>query len=505
MAELSASDNALLWKAGRLRHLLHAGQRIAYDKIMAWEKSCADARETETRIEGLYPRVFYIDSARRFGKDYMSVLMCIEKAIRRPKSVYSYGTAFQKDISSIVIPLIEKICETCPQQFKPVYRAAHQNAESGYYFPNGSIIKLIGIERNPDATLRGRFSDGIFLSEAAFIDRLDYILRSVISPMFQKRPWANVIINSTPPIDPGHEIDSLVLGDCVNRGAYHQATIYDNAMLSPYEIEDAFRDAGGKDSPTAQRELLCKRVRIADHVVIPEFDSERHVRAFDLPKYGFGYTIVDPGIRDLCGVVELVNDFERGKLLVVSDWAKSGANTIEVAGAVKRCEAEAFNGLKAWNGSKFIENPYQRFSDTDARIILDLTTQYGLKIGPVDKDGADAALHALRTAFLQDMIEVHPRCKATIAHLTNAVWNKQRTSYERSPTHGHYDLVDCLKYGWRHVSRHQNPNPPKGFSLLQAGSPDNIFYCDEHLKSKRSVVDAMNAVLPKGWRVRGRK
>lgn len=502
---ISASDNALLWRSGRLRHLLHAGQRTAYDKITAWETACSEARRTETQLAGLYPRVFYLDCSRRFGKDFLSVVLCIEKAIRRPKSVYSYGTAFQKDISSIVIPLIEKICETCPQQYKPVYRSSHQNAESGYYFPNGSIIKLIGIERNPDATLRGRFSDGIFLSEAAFIDRLDYILRSVISPMFLGRPWANVLINSTPPIDPGHDIDALVLGDAVNRGAYHQATIYDNAMLSAYEVEDAFRDAGGKDSPTAQRELLCKRVRIADHVVIPEFDLDHHVKAFDLPKFGYGYTVIDPGVRDMCAVTCLVNDFERGKLLVVSDWAKAGANTIEVAGAVRRCEAEAFNGLKMWTGTKFQENPFQRWSDTDARIILDLNTQYGIKVGPADKDGAEAALHALRTAFLQDFIEIHPRCKTTISHVQNAVWNKQRTSYEKSPTYGHFDTLDCVKYGWRHVNRQLNPNPPRGVNMLKAGSPDDIYFHEGHLKTKRTAVDALNSVLPRGWKVRGRK
>ena len=46
-----------------------------------------------------------------------------------------------------------------------------------------------------------------------------------------------------------------------------------------------------------------------------------------------------------------------------------------------------------------------------------------------------------------------------IEHLRNAIWNTNRTTFERSEKHGHYDAVDALKYLVRVVDWRKNPTP----------------------------------------------
>lgn len=496
MTEVSASDAAVLWKTGKLRFLLHRGQREFYDKYRAWETESETKRREGNALTGRYPRVFYLDAARRFGKDWVSSVIAIENALKRPGSIQAYGTAQAKDISSIVIPLFQEILKTCPQRLKPVYKNAHQGAESGFFFPNGSFIRLIGIERNPDA-MRGRWYDHVFLSEGAFIDRLEYTVVSVILPMFQRRDWANILINSTPPIDPNHDIDKLFLPDCIDRGAYYMADINANPRLSEAQKQEAVNDAGGMESLTCQRELFCKRVRLEDRVVLPEFNQDIHVKASPEPAFALGFTSVDPGIQDHTAVICAYYDFERGKLVVRRSWSKAGANTDVVVGAMRQCEHDAFEGkLQYWMGGSFRPNPYLRFSDTESRLIMDLNTIHKVKIGAADKQGAEAALHSLRNAFLQQKIEIHPDCQDVIDHLQGAVWNKTRKSYDRHPRYGHYDHVDALKYLWRHVDRSTNPFPPHGVTLQQKYNPDNLFLREEHLKRPRQALEIVKQLLP---------
>jgi hypothetical protein len=501
---VSAADAGILWRAGKLKYKLHPGQKQLHDIYRAWRTNALAARQKGEKLAGRYPRVFVADCSRRFGKDYWGVLSRIEDAIQKPDTTYTYATAFQKDITDIVIPIFEKIIEDAPLSIKPVFRGSSQSNPAGYFFPNKSAIKLIGIERNPDG-LRGRPSDGITISEAGFVDRLQYTVESVLMPMMQGQLHADLVMNSTPPQIPGHPYDDVFCPDAFDNGRYFMRTIEDNPRLTESEREEFITAAGGRESDTCRREYYCVRIRSTDRVVVPEFDEKVHVQELSVPEYAQAYTIVDPGVRDMCAVSLMYYDFQRCQVVLVNEWAKSGANTDEVVQAIKRLEAESFSNLKFWDGSKFRDNPYQRYSDTEARLILDLNSTHGLKIGAVNKDGAEAALHAMRNAFQSGQLVVHPRCKRTIAHLRDAVWNKARTSYERSQIYGHFDLVDCTKYGWRMINKTHNPNPPRGITLNQAINSDNLWLRDHHKKTRNTVKDNMSAVLPKGYRTRGRK
>jgi hypothetical protein len=239
-------------------------------------------------------------------------------------------------------------------------------------------------------------------------------------------------------------------------------------------------------------------------VVVPEFDIDRHVKASPEPAYALGYTVIDPAVRDICAVQCLYYDFERARLVVRRDWGKTSANTNEVVAAIREMEGQVFSTLPYWDGSKVLPNPYQRYSDVEARLILDLNSTHGLKIGGADKDGAEAALHSLRNAFQLDKIEIHPDAKQTIQHLSNAVWNKGRTSYERSDLYGHFDQVDVLKYAWRHANKTMNPTPPRGH-FMRMENPDNVWVRPDLLHTKRRLADKLAEILPKGRWNRGKR
>lgn len=504
MSGISASDKALLWKAGRISAFkLHGGQKKLNDHYRTWEKQSLAQRLSKQEIPGLWPRVYVAKCSRRFGKDYWGTTLRIEDCLRNPGSKYTYGTAHFKDIADIIVPMFEDITSDCPTSLKPYYTNSYKGGASGFRFHNGSFLKLVGIDLNPNG-LRGRDCAGYMISEAAYVDKLKDTVLSVLMPMLQDRIDASIILNSNPSADPGHSFKEFC-ADAIDRDAYKMFTIFDNPRLDDSTRKEFIQAAGGLQHERCRREYLCEDIRGEEMTVVPEFDSARHVRAFQIPEYALGYSVVDPGVRDMTGIVCGYYDFERAKLCIVSDWAKRGAPTNEVAMALTQCEHTAFGQLKFWNKDHFQDNPFQRFSDTEARLILDLNVQHGIKIGPVDKDGAEAALNSLRNAFQLDKIEIHPNAKRTIQHVENAIWNKGRTSYDRSDVYGHFDLLDCLKYMWRMTNRSISPMPPAGVRLAQQVNIGDLMYRPEHMRSGRRAAEVLSSILPSRWRTAGRK
>src|ERR1700759_917688 len=287
-----------LWRAGRLRYKLHAGQKRAYDAYRTWEKNSFEKRKRGEKLEGRWPRIYVLNCARRFGKDYLCCLLRIEDCLRNPNSIYSYGTSNQKDIASIVIPLIERICEDCPRSIKPIFKQSFQGTEAGYYFSNGSMLKLVGLDNDPDS-LRGRPSNGITISEACYVSKLMYVVTEIAMPMFQGFLDATLILNSTPSAEPAHAYKVYFCIDAITRGAYQKFTIFDNPRIGDAERQEQIDSLGGPDTEECRRELFCEDVRSETRTVVPEFSAVRHVVDMPPPEYAVGYTVVDPGVKDL--------------------------------------------------------------------------------------------------------------------------------------------------------------------------------------------------------------
>jgi hypothetical protein len=491
------SDSSKLWRAARLRYKLHSGQRAIYDHYREWEKRTFEARKRgEPQPSNWYwPRIYAMNCGRRFGKDFMSLLIRLEDGLRNPGSTYTYATAYAKDIASIILPLFDQIVADCPESIKPIYKQSYQGTEAGLFFANGSIIRLVGIDTNPNG-LRGRASHGFTISEACFCDKLKYVVTSVIMPQFMGHLGATLMMNSTPSDEPAHSWKVDFVPDAITRGAYQHKTIFDNPRIGEAERNEFIATLGGIDSEQAKRELLCIDVRSESRTVIPEFNAAIHVMEWEQPEYCLGYTAIDPGSRDLCAVVCAYYDFSAAKLIVVSDWAKRNASTAEIAAAVRKCEEQAFGESWYWDHDKFKPNPFLRLSDTEPRLIHDLNVQHDLKVGSADKtDGKEAGLNNLRNAFHQHRIIVAPTAQNSILHLEGAIWNQQRTDYVRSEVLGHCDIVDALKYMWRGVNQQMSPFPPYGVILNKTVPKSEMHSLPEHFKTERGLIQTAKKLL----------
>jgi len=458
-------DMRVLWGAGRLDWLLNPSQAEVHANYRAWEAKTTLAYRKGTPVPGKHPRAYVLDCGRRWGKDFLSCVIADEDARRKPNQLIVYFTAYSIDLAEIILPLFEIIHRLCPEDMRPVYRGSHQGKRPGLYYPSGSIVRLVGTDKNPNG-LRGRFLDKGIGSECGFIDTLGRVVKTVLEPQMLTRPGASMLLNSTPPDVPGHVWDVEFVPDAKDRDAYSIKTIDDNPMLTNFEREQELESKGGRDDPDVRREFFCIRTRDSETVVIPEFDEEKHVRTWKTPDFAQTYTVLDPGIDDLCAVGFFLYDFLNDKIILQRDWAKRNAPTSEVAEVIKHNERDLWENLKYQGPKSLNNNPYQRISDVDKRMILDLNSQHGLRVSQSRKDDKHAALHALRNMIKQGRFIVDPSCKTTIAHLRNAIWNKTRTSYVRSPLYSHFDMLDVCVYAVRGITRGVDPSPPEGQRLI---------------------------------------
>lgn len=408
----------------------------------------------------MFGRIYAMDIGRRNGKTTIRTLVRIEDCLRNQGRSYRYVTAFQKDIEEIVDEVAETILDTCPREFRPEYKMRSKARPAGFYFRNGSLLKTAGLDKNRDG-LRGRSSDGDDISEAAFVRHLVPSIKRVLYQQYQGRPWARMCLESSAPEWPDTEYDTLLLADAKLRGAYVHQTIFDNTWLSDEERDEFIRAAGGLDHPDCRREYLCERVRDIGRAIVPEFDPQRHVGSAPEPEWYHAYVGMDPGMADLLAIVFAYWHPELGKLVVLKGWDDFNAGTRDVADVIRRTEQELWGGSQYWDGNKLCSNPYLRVSDTELRLLYDLSADHGIEVQPADKDGADAALLALRNAFSNDQILIHPDCQGVADHLLHGKWNDRRTGWDRHPAYGHYDYIDALKYLWRHLQPNLNPVPPR--------------------------------------------
>lgn len=460
-----------LFREGDLSWMLDDHQLVIYEAIRAWE-----VRRLAEPTTGA-SRIFMLDAGRQVGKTFTVDLIKVEDCIRRPKSRHLIASATAVGLKEFVIPNIEVIITQAPDDVRPRLLLGHKGMRTAFWFPNGSVLKLVGIDKNPDE-LRGPALHGAVVSEAAFVRYLKRVISSVIYPQFTRDPNATLILESSAPKDVAHDFDQVFLPDCQRRKAYVFMTIDDNTAITQEQKDELVNAAREIDPDDAEREYYGRRVRNRADVIIPEFDKDLHVLGSVRPDRAICMAALDPGMRDLFALLWGYWDFPRAKLVVEAEYCERNASTAAIADVIRETETRIygeFNGFQAsytdlqapsgfpyWDGIKWRSNPVQRISDTEARTIGDLIMDHGIAVQNTLKDDKEAALNALRHGFRSKKIEIHPRCVNTIAHVNAARWNEQRTDYERTRGMGHYDLLDALVYLWRMIQpiRNQNPFPP---------------------------------------------
>ncbi len=451
------------WLRGRLTYKLHAGQRKLRSKI--------DAAKTQ---------LFVGECARQFGKSYERVVASLELAFQKPKAKIKYGTAFHTDLIEFILPTFDAVMADCPEDIRPKFRVNG----SKFILHNGSEIKLVGLDRNPNG-LRGNVIDLIILDESGFITNLDYLYKSVIIPATTHRPDCRIVFISTPPSTPAHPFLDYV-EKAEFEDSYCKLTIYDNPMVDGATITRLMAESGGEKSTTWRREYLCEHIVDANLAIIPEWEEKyvQDIARDEYYRFYHRYDAMDLGVKDHTAVIFGYYDFQRAQLIIEDEWVANGPEltTKVLLDNIQGKERDLWGELK----------PNLRVSDNNNPLLLqDLSILHRLHFIPTDKGRLEEMVNTLKMMVRSGSIIVHPRCKQLIGCLKYGVWEIKRDKFAQSKVYGHFDALAALIYLVRNLDRVTNPIPI-GFKV--EGSNQILFTFKRESESVRSIKQAFRGL-----------
>ncbi len=420
------------WHRARLGFLLHSGQKIINDAFNTVKS-----------------QLFVGNISRQFGKSYWAVSKAVELAMAKPKSRIKYGTAFQTDLVEFILPTFETVLNGCPKTIKPVYKVQG----SKWVFPNGSEIKLVGLDKSPNS-LRGNVIDLIIIDEAGFVDNLEYVYTSIIVPATLHRPNCKIVFISTPPSTPAHSFVDFVHKAEVE-DSYVKLTIYDNPRITQADIDRMAKELGGVTSTAFRRECLCEFVTDDDLAIIPEW-QDKYVMELEQDiyyKYYHKYVGMDLGVKDLTACIFGYYDYKKATLVIEDEFhtsGKTGINTELLVAMIRSKEKEIWDDVA----------PFRRISDNNNPMLMaDFSHLHNLTFIATNKDTLEAMINEVRILVQNGRIVVHPRCKLLIGCLKYGVWDAKKKAFARSAGYGHFDHLAALIYLVRNLAQHSNPIP----------------------------------------------
>lgn len=448
--KLSEAEKHECWRRGFLFPKLYDYQLPIYREI--WGVILGEVTH--------YSNYFLLCS-RRFGKTSIMSLIALEFAVRYPGSQIRFACPTQKGLKKIIKPIFQTFIKDAPDESMPEWIGS----ESAFILPNKSEITASGVNKDAIDNLRGQNSHLNLLTEVGFMDRFQYVLKSVLSP--QTLTTGGKTIMETTPSDEGMVHESYeIFVECEARRASSKRTIDDIRPLPEGFKEKAIEDSGGKESEHYRREYLCEWITDSERLIIPEFDETKHVGEAEPGEfriYYHNYTVMDltGGANDLQAHLYAYYDFERAKIVIEheSELEANKVTTDLIAKDVRQHEAIAFP-----EGSR---EP-QRFSDNNNLIMLrDLSYFHKLDFSATNKDSLKAMVNNVRLIFQQDRILINPRCARLIGNIKHGIWDKNGKAFERTKVYGHFDLLAALLYLVRNVDEHSNPIPKEAYMTTE--------------------------------------
>jgi hypothetical protein len=442
----------MLWRRGNLLFKIDSNQQELYNQYLNYTG-----------------KTLVWSCSRRIGKSYLLVVIAIQLCLTKRNAVVKFLQPKQKDVKSNIRPLMREVTADCPDDLKPI----EKSAQGIWFFPStGSQIQFAGCDSGRAESVRGSNADLCIIDEAGFVDGdLEYIVNSILLPT-TTLTRGKIILCSTPPKSSSHPF-VFFINQARSENAYSTKNVFDNPRLNKEDIDILAKGAGGYSSVNFRREYMAQIITDATRAIVPEFDEElkaKIVKVWEKPAFFDGYVAMDVGMKDLTVVLFAYFDFRNNKLVVEDEFVINGQRftTQTLAEGIKLKEQEVYSNKIS---GEFRE-PYKRVSDNNLILINDLYRLHNLVFYPTRKDDADAALNNMRILLKDEHIIIHPRCTNLIRHLETGVWNKSKTSYERSGDTGHFDAIDSLKYLVRNVDFTHNPYPA-GWGLAKGS---NIFY-----------------------------
>ena len=424
-----------LWSRGaHLDRMFHAGQL-----------ECKNTFETNSKDGDM----FMLLLPRRFGKSVFCFGMADDYCRQNSNARVLYLSKTSDNLKEILDQASGAILSTCPEEMKPT----HLKKDQKYTYKNGSEIRFKGMDKAGADSLRGVTADLIVLDEFCFMEDVSNLIDNVLMPMLIER-GGRMLLASTPPIAPGHEsIDYIT--KCQLKGNFVKKTIYDCPRWTTQQIKQFEEEAGGKESDTFRREYMCQIITDRNRAILTACTSDhmdKLVRKWDKPTdyVPDHYISIDPGGRDQTAILFAYYDYLEGTLVIDDEAVLDNTSTEEIRKAID-------NKLKGdWEGI----TPHRIIMDNNNLILVkDMQKLHGMKVKATKKDKKEAQVNNTNLLMMKEEIVIDPRCVNLDKQCRYGVWNKARTSYERTSALSHCDTIDALVYLVRNISRSRNPIP----------------------------------------------
>ena len=453
-----------LWYAGDLRFLLHDAQKVIY-----YDFYRLNNRET------------ILLCARRFGKSFLGLILCLEYAIKNPRTIVRFIPPEIKQAYGICLPNMGKL-----EQLWPTGLIQYVSSEKAWKIGRGSWLYLGGFDSQKDAS-RGSEASFIVCDEAGFTnpEQYNYILKSVLKPqMLTTR--GKMIILSTPSRIPSHPFMTETVSDAKLEGRLHKYTIYDNPMLDEDQIAEAKRDCGGEDTEDFKREYLCEVIRSASMSVLPRYSAERCIENFQLDPHWYRAIIGDfGGVTDLTVIHAIAYRYRSncdGDVMFIDERVyDANTTTKEIVEGIPELHKLYIKTSKA------PEQDDTAYLDCPGQLQVDLNNQHNLNVRIPIKDEFHSGVNLINLYINQNRIKLHPRCKFTAMSFEAARFNDRRTDYIRNPVLGHCDAIASAIYCIRMICKDKDGSP------IPKVNPEKAAWWKQPVQetSRQQVADAI--------------
>lgn len=406
--EISPETKRWCWVTGDLRPFLRK-----------WQLKCHKKMEM---CEARGDKMFVICAAGGLGKSIYLLNLAVMYAIKHPGSYIFFGAPVRRNLAKYIRPVRDVVFKDCPP-------GMYQYAQDEFHFSNGSIIALYGLNNKSHDHVRGDKYNLVLIDEGAYIDDLEYVIKSVIKARAEKGD-ATIIISSTPS-NPAHDFETI----CVKAeegGYYFHADIYDGEY-SPEKIEKIKEDVG-EESTAWHIEFLAERGLIeANRAITPEFTKAHvgEVQEHPNAKYFQWYEFLDQGSVDSTACVFAYWHPVLNKLVVSGELVVPGAEVLPEPFAASVKELEATLKVKDPN----------RLCDISEGIFTRQLSLLGLTFTKSPTKDLQGSVKSFRQMLKKCEFIVSPKCKTLIACLEAGTWDKNRKGFTRTKELSHVDVL----------------------------------------------------------------
>lgn len=510
--EISLADEAKKKQEAR-RKLWERGNLSWKFEERPWAREMYDF--TRARW-GASPYIFWLVH-RRGAKTTTGIIIALEECLRAANIRCAIICKTKDQAQEICDVSMVELLEDCPKSVEP---RKIKNDYAYVFDHNGSRLQILSLDgKNNAAKIRGRKFRFILLSEVGFIENVDKFLRASILPTLNDALGATtgmLVLDSTPPEEAGHPMQTMVRAAELDDRLFF-LPLSKNKHASPKFVEKAKTDCGGADSTDYRREYELEFVVDDERTAVPEATTERLTKgafalvspdklhrvscdangriirgageddAPDLPADANteGWTVeqthppivrelvypaecdhyesLDPGGSDLTGWLGSTYIFEQDLIYIEDEITFLNMTTDAFAAKVRLRETALWGAAPKGKIRRYADNSNKRF-------LYDLFVNHKLNFTPTAKDNKVSQINTLRVLFRDGRIAIHPRCKLLILTLSTAKLAKDaKRGFDRGEEIGHADLLDCLLYKIRNVSRRALPASPSQQRAAEMG------------------------------------